>query len=268
MGTPFFFLLLVPLIAECALIPSASDFESRIVGGYSAAPGQFPYQASIQTPDFVHDCGGSIVSASWILSSAHCAKDKAPGETTALIGSHLVSLGGVRYGIEKIVPHPDYNAQKFLNDLSMMKTDSPITFTDLIQPIKLQTTPVGSDIEAVASGWGTLAYPGAFANNLQYLPVTIIDNDICSTLHTSTNAAKLYPGVMCAEPIRGTGMCVGDTGSPLVTKLESTDIGFVQIGVVAWGVPCGANYPDVYTRVSAYVPWIAQVSDAFIIERE
>lgn len=71
---------------------------------------------------------------------------------------------------------------------------------------------------------------------------------------------------MCAQPIKGTGMCVGDTGSPLVANLDN--VRFVQIGVVSWGVPCGANYPDVYTRLSSYIPWISEISDAFFIERD
>ncbi|XP_059622759.1 chymotrypsin-2-like [Phlebotomus argentipes] len=259
----FVLLFLIPLTAKCALI-SATAIDLRIVGGYSAAPGQFPYQVSIQTPEYVHDCGGSIVSASWILTSAVCARTKVVGESTAVVGSHLISDTGSRYDLERIEIHPDYSSKAFQHDVGLMKTATLIVFTDLVQPIRIATTKVMGDIEAIASGWGTLAYPGAQADNLQYLPVTIIDNELCSTLHTSTNAAKLHSGAMCAQPVRGTGMCVGDTGSPLVTKIAS---GYVQIGVVSWGVPCGANYPDVYTRLSSYSDWIANTSDAFFIEK-
>ncbi|GAB0090074.1 hypothetical protein DMENIID0001_047400 [Sergentomyia squamirostris] len=258
----FLCFLLLPLIAQCAKL---EDISGRIVGGQSAASGQFPYQVSVQETERSHSCGGSIVSSTWILTSAYCTLDKEPGKTTILAGSHLITLGGTRYGIDKIVSHPDYNSKTFQNDIGMMRTDSLIIFTELIQPIKIALTEVATEVEAVASGWGILAYPGALANNLQYLLVTIIDNDTCQSLHTATNAAKLNAGSMCARPIRGTGMCAGDTGSPLVTETENA--GVVQIGLVSWGVPCGANYPDVYTRLSKYTAWIGQVSDAFFIEK-
>lgn len=39
----------------------------------------------------------------------------------------------------------------------MMKTDTSIIFTDVIQPIKIATTEIVTEIPAIASGWGTLA---------------------------------------------------------------------------------------------------------------
>lgn len=51
----------------------------------------------------------------------------------------------------------------------------------------------------------------------------------------------------------------GDSGGPLV-RLNSFDQSEI-IGIVSWGLfPCGGrNAPSVYTRVSAFVPWIIKI---------
>ena len=41
----------------------------------------------------------------------------------------------------------------------------------------------------------------------------------------------------------------GDSGSALIAN-------GTQIGIVSFGRPCAVGYPDVYTRVSSFEPWI------------
>lgn len=55
----------------------------------------------------------------------------------------------------------------------------------------------------------------------------------------------------------------GDSGGPLVQKNDNGDN--VVIGIVSWGViPCGSeNAPSVYTRVSAYLDYINEVSKMY-----
>lgn len=44
---------------------------SRIVGGSLTTIDQYPYQVSLRSSG-THICGGSIISADWVLTAAHC----------------------------------------------------------------------------------------------------------------------------------------------------------------------------------------------------
>ena len=46
--------------------------EFRIVGGTYATQREFPFMVSLQTPLGDHSCGGVILTASEILTAAHC----------------------------------------------------------------------------------------------------------------------------------------------------------------------------------------------------
>ncbi|KAG5682607.1 hypothetical protein PVAND_011950 [Polypedilum vanderplanki] len=66
-----FRLLIVSTLIACALsavVPDATETEEfrqwsgRIVGGQTAAPGQFPYQTSMRSAANAHFCGGFIIN--------------------------------------------------------------------------------------------------------------------------------------------------------------------------------------------------------------
>lgn len=58
------------LIGAPRSIPHLDD---RIVGGIGVRIEEYPYQVSIEFYR-IHICGGSIISANWILTAGHCVE--------------------------------------------------------------------------------------------------------------------------------------------------------------------------------------------------
>uniref|UniRef100_A0A8C4Y4Z0 Peptidase S1 domain-containing protein n=1 Tax=Gopherus evgoodei TaxID=1825980 RepID=A0A8C4Y4Z0_9SAUR len=58
---------------QCCSSPGCGQprISGRIVGGGDVARGQWPWQVSIQYNRH-HCCGGSLISAQWVVSAAHC----------------------------------------------------------------------------------------------------------------------------------------------------------------------------------------------------
>lgn len=68
--------------------------------------------------------------------------------------------------------------------------------------------------------------------------------------------------MLCAGNLREhsrVDSCQGDSGGPLVC--ERPGAGWAVYGVTSWGHGCGVkDSPGVYTKVSAFVPWIKSVT--------
>jgi secreted trypsin-like serine protease len=111
-------------------------------GGAEATRNQFPYQAAlfIYSRDGQSLCGGSILSANWVLTAAHCFVSFESADVIA--GVHNIFEDDPGYELEvfpaDVANHPSYNQVTHLNDVSLVRTSRrPIVFSVAIQPITL-----------------------------------------------------------------------------------------------------------------------------------
>ncbi|KAF5287270.1 hypothetical protein FQR65_LT02143 [Abscondita terminalis] len=238
------------LIFLISFVGSQASFvpTSRIIGGADAEDGQFPHQISLKVLT-VHICGGSIIKPKFILTAAHCVDGAVSKDMTVVAGTNKQSVIEPFIQVSTYNAHQEYNLWKMMNDIAIVRLSKELTYDSKVQPIALNTDFTDAGVQCVLSGWGSIKYPGVSPENLQFINLVTIDIDECAGRLSSFG---LYVGQeqVCTLTVRGEGACQGDSGGPLIS-------GNQQIGVVSWGRPCAIGYPDVYTRVSAYIDWIS-----------
>jgi len=230
----------------------------RIVGGEEATPYSRPYQASVQSLDGSHFCGGSIISSDLILTAAHCM-EAVNGEDPQMqvrVGAHsLVDGSGQAIKVAKAYTNQEYpNLSK---DVAVLKLAERITDKNA-KPITLVDKSffdenISAGTPLTVSGWGTLSSGGQMPEKLMEVSVPYVTNEIC-------NSAEAYGGQVQDTEIcagykeGGKDSCQGDSGGPLVFIKDNQ---FYQVGVVSWGEGCAAaNKYGVYGNVAALKDWI------------
>ncbi|KAF2881833.1 hypothetical protein ILUMI_24334 [Ignelater luminosus] len=235
----------------------SNNINWRIVGGSDASNGSFPYQVSLRiTRTGSHNCGGSILNSTVVLTAAHCLASYRPADLHVVVGSDRLNGSGTTYQIKQLIIHNLYNSSVIKNDIGLIILKEPLRYSNSVRPVELETRQIGAGVNVVLSGWGITSFPGQLPNNLQYINLTTISNDECEAAYREARASlPIYKEELCTLTRRGEGACKGDSGGPLVANGK-------QVGVVSWGRPCGLGFPDVFSRVSSYVDWIKQHSEA------
>eukprot|EP00795_Rhopilema_esculentum_P002580 gene2580-773_t len=70
--------------------------QSRIISGYDAKPGAWPWMASLWMYGRSHICGGSLLNNRWILTASHCVVG-----TGATTSSLQIKLGEHKHGVQE-----------------------------------------------------------------------------------------------------------------------------------------------------------------------
>lgn len=173
-----------------------------------------------------------------------------PGDLEVVAGSTKLNQGGQYHNVAKLFFNENFDPYEIINDVGLIKLATPLTFNDAVQPIALETDFIPGGEDTVLCGWGmTSLDPALTPNDLQYIFLKVISVKECQEREAPFN---VYESEICTFTEFGEGACYGDSGGPLVT-------GGKVAGIVSWGRPCAAGYPDVFTRVSSFVDWIQDV---------
>nr|CDJ26742.1 CUB and LDL domains-containing trypsin-like serine peptidase 1 protein [Tityus serrulatus] len=236
----------VPKIA-----PVFNSVQERIIGGQEAKPGSWPWQVDLQIDPVNpsgHMCGGAILNSQWVITASHCFQPQPNKLAWRLhFGKHNKFTEDktevVRY-VDRLVIYPDIPEATFLktrqfnirDDLTLLKLNAPLNFTDYIQPVclppKNKQLPVGTD--CYSTGWGMTRGSGK-TDALKQVKMTVLDPAVCAGPFMPFN-----PNTMLCMGVRkqGSGVCHGDSGGPLVCKYS--DNKWYLTGLVSFGTD--ANY--------------------------
>ncbi|XP_017776198.1 PREDICTED: chymotrypsin-1-like [Nicrophorus vespilloides] len=236
------FVVLCSLAAAMALPAKVG----RIMGGDVAAPGQFPFSASMQF-DGYHYCSATILDEYTVITVANCVLTSFPTTMRVITGMNRITTGGEVHEVKTVVAHGRF-AASLQYDIALLKLATPITFNELAQPVKLPTATTGSNEDVTLTGWGSTEYPGNIVDDLRYIDLKTMDYQKCN----NRQSFQVFFNQICTLTKSGEGLCQGDAGAPLVAKDGSL------VGIASWGTMCAVGDPDVYTSIYHFLDWIEE----------
>jgi len=246
---------------------------SRIVGGFEAVPGSWPWQAYlIWKGSFI--CGGTLIHPQWVLSAGHCFYgDENAGHYKIRLGEHNdeVDEGWEQnIAVEKVIINPDYDDNEIDWDFTLVKLAEPAKLNDHVAPAcfpskedDLETT-FPPEQDCIVTGWGSIDPDGeVYGPVLKQDYAQLFSNKECGQAIGHVN--WITDRMICAgfrmtgndDPERCATLGYGDSGGPLVCRHPDTGR-WTHIGAVSWGEFCVAGHytPGVYANTINMRHWI------------
>ncbi|MEH0417443.1 S1 family peptidase [Streptomyces sp. B21-083] len=238
--------------ASTALIaaPGAIAAPQPIVGGTTTTASAYPYVMQITDASQNQFCGGTLVSATKVVTAAHCMVDETTSSVRVVGGrTYLNGTNGTVSKVTKIWIHPSYTDAGNGDDVAVLTLATSMPYTTASYVTSSQTSVYAAGTTARIIGWGTTSSNGSSSNQLRTATVPTVSNSSCSSSYGSSYIAS---DMVCAGyTAGGVDTCQGDSGGPLM-------IGGVLAGITSWGEGCAAaGYPGVYTRLTTFSSLVA-----------
>jgi len=206
----------------------------------------------------IGSCGGTLLDSRHVLTAAHCIGSKNPAQITISAGLHNKKNSETETRqvktVESIFMHPGYDAEKLTNDLTILRLSQPVQFNQYVQPACLPGPDPQPDSDVVLIGWGAETFNGAAYHQLKQTKVKVVGN--CNRFWQQVDEEKQ---ICVGHTVTGDSACQGDSGGPMLQQHNGQ---WVVEGVASFVHDCktaGDLPPNVYVRVSAYLPWIKSI---------
>eukprot|EP00794_Sanderia_malayensis_P016191 gene16191-17818_t len=262
-----------------------NPLRGRIVGGKNSKPGDWPWMTAIYRDDnFL--CGGALITASHVLTAAHCFHSYFGLVDTPQ--RYKIWLGRTKLNkdederkqlavAEKIFVHNHFSMSTFRNDIAIIKLQAPVKFTEYVKPLCL---PFDGDVSkrksklAYVAGWGNTRKQSAQGGrrdtsptkSLKYTMLPIAEERKCRESAPKNDPYDAQT-MLCAGYGRGKkDACYGDSGGPLVvydavrTANNARFYKWSVVGIVSWGEGCAQEKKyGYYTHVFRFKEWINNI---------
>ena len=210
-GSPLFYCLFLGNPTCKCKVPD------RIVGGTVAVPHSIPFQVGLTTsPSGTSPfCGGSLISASHVLTAAHCTVGRSAASIRVIVGDHNFQVTGdgeQYFAVQSILIHPNYNfANSLAFDFSILKLATAVVLPSptagiVCLPLDVSQTFAGASL--TISGWGTTSSSGIQSPALKVATVNGITNTACQANYPQETLGTYH---LCAA-LTNTDTCQGDSG--------------------------------------------------------
>lgn len=207
---------------------------------------------------------GSLISKHYVLTAAQLVQDnhrKAHVVHVRFNATHVEDPPTVIAA--EVITHPRYNKTTAQNDIALVKLPHPLRFDKFVKPVCLPTHRLHlNHRKAFTAGWGTSSDAGKETGWLSLVTLKILPYRLCPRkFHTASQKGYFTKADILCTKARGKNTCTGDAGVPLVVW-NKRHHRFLEVGILAFGLSdrCeNAMGPDIFTRVSTFVPWIQKV---------
>uniref|UniRef100_A0A182INY7 Uncharacterized protein n=1 Tax=Anopheles atroparvus TaxID=41427 RepID=A0A182INY7_ANOAO len=237
--------------ADCIKIDPEVD-----VGG-DAGENDFPFMVQLQrywAVSYLHECGGSLVTPSWVLTAAHCNTNQPKLQVLAGTVRRNDRTNGQQRAVVRFVAHERYVLDGEIGpyDIALALVEEPFLVDGVsVATIELPRVSVWreSDEPMVMAvlGYGKIDESDTMPEVLQTVTVHLRPSADCGK-------DPVPVGTFCVGS-PGSTACQGDSGGPVV-GWSADDFTPRLIGVVSFGSrTCGAK-PITCTDVAAYMDWI------------
>lgn len=177
----------------------------RIVGGYNAGFGVYPWQALILNQQ--SRCGGALIDKWHVVTAGHCVSNftnsyKKPVGMRVLLGEYSLNKTDEPYPtqrrlVSKVYVHPYYrfSPQADRYDVAVLKLDRPVQYRPHILPICLpaKNQYIPELTHAMVSGWGARDPESNLRPRyLQAVDVRVVDSKRCEDWHSSKRIRVRY----------------------------------------------------------------------------
>ncbi|WP_435217417.1 S1 family peptidase [Streptomyces sp. bgisy034] len=239
--------------AAAALLsaPTAEAADSRIVGGSTTTTSAYPFMMQLTDASQNQFCGGTLVSATKVVTAAHCMVGET-GSSVRVVGgrTYLNGTNGTVRRVSDIWIHPDYQDVTQGNDVAVLTLSTSMPYTPASYVDSSDTGVYAAGTTARILGWGTTSSGGSSSNQLRTATVPTVSDSSCAASYGSDFIAS---DMVCAGYTSGgVDTCQGDSGGPLL-------IGGVLAGITSWGEGCAqAGHPGVYTRLTTFSDEVAE----------
>uniref|UniRef100_A0A336MZP3 CSON010815 protein n=1 Tax=Culicoides sonorensis TaxID=179676 RepID=A0A336MZP3_CULSO len=207
-------------------------------------------------------CGGSLISANVVLTTAHCVEiiDKsksyiAAGMLKAKHAEDVLSDSYQKRYIDKIIKHEEFVSDAHLNNIALIVLEKPFILNRYVGTACFISGDIDDDNCVVAGGDKPV---------IEHL--RIIERNHCEKVLRQTKLGsdfELHSTFTCAIGKQGKDACLGDGGKGLLCPFRGKNDEYSLVGMVSWGIDDKNNcdeksVPGVYVDVYEYDKWIEQ----------
>ncbi|XP_034880984.1 LOW QUALITY PROTEIN: inactive serine protease 54 [Mirounga angustirostris] len=213
---------------------------------------EFPWVVSLQDSQYTHLAFGSILSEFWIISIASVLQNRK--DVIVIVGIAKMDakvIAHEEYPVNTIIIHEDFDNKTMTNNIALLKTDTPIGFNNLIQPICFLDRNLNMPRalrNCWVAGWNPTSATGNHMTMSILRKISVKDIDLCP-LHKIKKTG-------CGNHIQQEtdAVCLGDPGNPMMCQLQQLNM-WVLRGILSHG---GENCPGLflYINVEDYSDWI------------